>query len=188
MSEDKKLRVDFGCGPNPREGFKGVDQYAFDGKVDIVGDVTDPTFWGVHFERDSIEEAHASHFVEHLTAPQRIVFMNGLWRSMKPGAQLTMITPHWASSRAYGDPTHQWPPISEWFFHYLDKDWRASNAPHTDVENWPHGYECDFTASFGYNLHPALHARNQEFQQMAVSFFKEAALDTHATLTCRKAG
>ena len=184
--ESKKLKVDFGCGPNKREGFVGVDQYPFDGKVDIVGDVTDPHFWGTRWERDSIDEAHASHFVEHLTAKQRIVFFNGLWRAMKPGAQATIIVPHWASTRAYGDPTHQWPPVSEMSFFYLDKEWRAANAPHTDAEHWPAGFDCDFTATWGYGLHQSLHAWNPERQQYAISYYKEAASDLHATITKRE--
>lgn len=186
MSDEKKLRVDFGCGPNKKDGFIGVDILPFDGKVDIVRDCTNPGFWEQQFEANSIEEAHASHFVEHLTAKERIIFFNGLWRAMKPGAQATIITPHWASNRAYGDPTHQWPPVSEFFFFYLDRKWRADNAPHTDAKHWPEGYDCDFTATWGYGLHPSLHARNPEFQQFAISYYKEAATDTHATVTCRK--
>lgn len=187
MSDEKKMRVDFGCGPNKKDGFTGVDITSFDGKVDIVADITAVNFWEANFEANSIDEAHASHFIEHLTAVERCAFFNGLWRSLKPGAQATIITPHWASSRAYGDPTHQWPPISEFFWHYLDKDWRAGNAPHTDKSNWRPGYDCDFTATFGYAPHPALAGRNQEFMAFAMSFYKEAALDLHATITARKA-
>lgn len=180
------MKIDFGCGPNKRDGFLGVDQYSFDGKVDIVGDVANPGFWLDHFQPDVIEEAHASHFVEHLTADERVVFFNGLWRAMKPGAQATVIVPHWASNRAYGDPTHQWPPVSEMGFLYLDRQWRQKEAPHTDVKHWPKGYSCDFTATWGYSLNPALAGRNPEFQQFAINFYKEAAQDIHATLTARK--
>jgi hypothetical protein len=104
---------------------------------------------------------------------------------MKPGAQATIIVPHWASTRAYGDPTHQWPPVSEFFFLYLDKEWRAANAPHTDAEHWPAGYTCDFTGTWGYGLHPSLAAWNTERQQYAISYYKEAAQDLHATITKR---
>lgn len=178
------MRIDFGCGPNKKEGFVGVDQHAFDGKVDIVGDVTDPQFW-TRFESESLEAAHASHFVEHLTALQRCLFFNELWRIMKPGAQATVITPHWASCRAYGDPTHQWPPVSEFTFYYLKREWRDQNAPHTDAAHMAGGYSCDFDATWGYGLHPALAARNPEYQQDAINWFKEAAQDLHCTLTRR---
>ncbi len=178
------MKLDIGCGPNKKDGFTGVDQFAFDG-VDIVGDVTSPAFWD-QFEAGSVDEVHTSHFVEHLTAPQRCAFFNGLYRVLKAGGQATVIVPHWGSCRAYGDPTHQWPPIGEFFFYYLDRDWRAANAPHADAKNWPQGYDCDFTATWGYALNPALAVRNVEFQQFALNNYKEAASDIHATLT-RKA-
>lgn len=178
------MKLDFGSGPNPRDGFTGVDQYPFDGKVGIVGDVTDPHFWD-QFGNESVDEAHASHFVEHLTAPQRILFMNQLHRILKPKAQITIIVPHWSAARAYGDPTHQWPAVSEWFFLYLNREWRKVNAPHTDAEIAPGGYTCDFDGTMNYNFHPALNGRNMDFVQFAASFYKEACQDIVATLTKR---
>ena len=179
------MKLDFGCGPNKREGFTGVDQYPFDGKVDIVGDVTDPRFWD-RFESDSVEEVSASHFLEHLTERQRVLFVNQVHRILKAGAKATLITPHWNSCRAYGDPTHQWPPVSEFFWYYLDKNWRAVNAPHTDAQWLSWGFTCDFETTWGYNLHPDLLVRAPEYQQDAVQWKKEAILDMHATMTCRK--
>lgn len=179
------MKLDFGSGPNPKPGFEGVDQYGFDGVVAHVCDVTIPEVW-LAWEESSCEEAHASHFVEHLTGRQRILFFNQLWRIMKPGAKATIITPHWGSNRAYGDPTHQWPPVSEMSFFYLNKEWRKTQAPHTDFETTGFGFTCDFEASWGYDPHPALAARNSEYQQYAIQWFKESAQDMHATLTCRK--
>jgi hypothetical protein len=173
------MKLDLGCGPNKREGFTGVDRIAFPG-VDHVVDI------GVDawpFVDGSVEEAYSSHFVEHLTAVERIHFVNELYRVLQPGASCQIIVPHWASHRAYGDPTHQWPPIGEMWFFYLDKDWRASNAPHTDKANWQYGYDCNFTATWGYALNPALGVRSQEYQQFAVENYKEAVFDIHATLT-----
>ncbi len=173
------VKIDLGCGKNKKLGFVGVDQIAFPG-VDVVTDIADG-LWP--WEAGEVEEAHASHFVEHLTAQQRVHFYNELWRVLKVGGQATIIVPHWCSNRAYGDPTHQWPPVSEMSFFYLDRKWRAENAPHTDAEHWPQGYRCNFTTTWGYGIHPAIQVRNQEFQQFAISFYKEAAQDLHATLT-----
>jgi hypothetical protein len=185
LVSEEKIKIDFGCGPNKREGFIGVDQYPFDGKVDVVGEITDPALWN-RWETNSVDEAHTSHFLEHLIPAQRIMFFNNLWRVLKPGAQATIIVPHWASTRAYGDPTHQWPPFSEMALFYLDRKWRAENAPHTDVANWPYGFDCDFTATWGYSLHPSLGARNEEWQQFAINFYKEACQDLVATITKRE--
>lgn len=173
------MKIDLGCGPNKKEGFVGVDQYAFPG-VDHVVDLTKDR---LPFEAETVEEVHASHFVEHLTAPERCHLLNELHRVMKPGAKMTMIVPHWGSNRAYGDPTHQWPPISEMWFYYLKKEWRMSQAPHTDKSNWPQGYDCDFEATWGYSMHPSLQTRNAEYQQFAMNFYREGAQDIHATLT-----
>lgn len=174
------LKLDFGCGPHPREGFEGVDQYAFDGKVKHVCDIRQtPWPWA----DGSVAEAHASHFIEHLTALERITFCNELYRVLAPGGTCQIIVPHWASNRAYGDPTHQWPPIAEMWFYYLSREWRLSQAPHTDKSQWPKGYDCHFAATWSYAVRGDLLNRNQEYQQYAISNFKEAAQDLMATLT-----
>lgn len=168
------LKLDFGCGPHPREGFEGVDVRPFDGKVTHVVDLrTAPWPWA----DNSVEAAHASHVVEHFTAPERITFVNELYRVLVPGGQCTVITPHWASCRAYGDLTHQWPPVSEFWFYYLNPEWRASNAPHNDQ------YRCHFDATWGYAMREDLHVKHLDVQQFALQNYKEAALDLMATLT-----
>ena len=168
------MKLDLGCGKNKKDGFIGVDSRDFEG-VDQIVDLTGPWPW----EDGSVDEVHCSHFVEHLTAPQRIHFVNELYRVLKPEGKAQVITPHWASTRAYGDLTHQWPPVCEMWFYYLSKDWRAVNAPHNDQ------YTCDFAATWGYSLHSELLPRNQEFQNFALSFYKEAAQDIFATLVKR---
>ena len=173
------MKIDLGCGPNKKDGFIGVDRIAFDG-VDHVCNIGNDA---LPFGDGVVEEAHASHFVEHLNAGERIQFVNELYRVLQPGGHATIIVPHWNSSRAYGDLTHQWPPVSEFWFYYLKRDWRAGNAPHTDAANWPGGYACDFEATWGYSLHPSLVSRNPEFQQFAMGNYKEAVQDLHATLT-----
>jgi hypothetical protein len=171
--EPQPLRLDFGCGPHPREGFEGVDSRDF-GQKHIL-DLTKPWPW----KDASVAEGHTSHFVEHLTAPERIHFANELYRVLAPGGKCQLIAPHWASCRAYGDLTHQWPPVSEFWFYYLSKEWRKGNAPHND------GYTCDFEATWGYSLHPLVAPRNLEYQQTAIQFWKEAAQDIICTLTKR---
>jgi hypothetical protein len=177
------LKLDIGCGPNPKEGFEGVDQYSFDGKVKHVLDVRSIP-WA--FADSSVGEIHCSHFLEHLTGVERCAFMNECARVIAPQGKMTVIVPHWASNRAYGDPTHAWPPVSEMWFYYLDREWRLCNAPHTDKAHWIHGYDCDFLATWGYTMRPDLGVRNQEYQQFAMQNHKEAIMDTHATLVNRK--
>ena len=175
------MKLNIGCGSKKREGYIGVDVIQFDG-VDVVCRVGQEP---LPYADTSIDEVYCSHFVEHLTAQERIQFVNELSRVLKPNCQVTLIVPHWASGRAYGDPTHQWPPVSEFWFYYLKREWRLANAPHTDAKHWPQGYTCDFDATWGYGIHPQVMARNDEYKQFALNFYKEAAQDIHATLTKR---
>jgi hypothetical protein len=165
------MKLDIGCGKNKRDGFHGVDAIAFDG-VDTVFDVRNtPWPWA----DGSVEEAHCSHFIEHLDGPERVKFYNELYRVMKAGASATVIVPHWASGRAYGDPTHKFPPVVEFSFYYLSKEWRATNAPHV-------GLECDFNVTWGYTLSPQWVNRNTEAQAFAVNHYREVAQDLTATM------
>jgi len=173
-----ELKLDLGCGTRKQEGFIGVDRIAFDG-VDHVLDLAKARW---PWKSNSVTEAFCSHFIEHLTPIERIHFCNELHRVLVMGGKCTLIVPHWASSRAYGDPTHQWPAIGEFWFFYLNREWRAEQAPHTDIKHWPQGYKCNFEATWGYGLSPAVLQRNADFQQFAITHYKEAALDLHATL------
>lgn len=185
-TEKKLLKLNLGSGPTKMEGFLSVDAIKFP-EVDIVADLTKKWPWA----NESVEEVHCSHTVEHLTAMQRVHFVNELYRVLIPDGKATIITPHWSSCRAYGDPTHQWPPISEFWFYYLSKEWRLGNkeknlpgnAPHTDAIYIKNGFACNFEATWGYSLHPAVQIRNQESQQFMVQFYKDAAMDVMATLT-----
>lgn len=177
-TEKAPLKIDLGCGTNKRTDGKwiGVDVLKFEG-VDIVLDLGKKKW---PWPDGSVDEVHASHFVEHLEAMERVHFVNELYRVLKPAVWnegrlvqgfATIIVPHWASQRAYGDVTHSWPPVSEFWFYYLDKDWRAVNAPHNNF------YKCNLQVQWGYNMHPEIAARNVEFQQYEMKWGKEACSD-----------
>lgn len=172
------LKLDIGCGSRKKEGFHGVDQYKMDGVDTVLKIGTAKWPW----KDGTVDEIHASHFLEHLTAQERVHFYNEAFRVLKPGAKATIITPHWASNRAYGDPTHQWPPVAEMGFYYLSQEWRTTQAPHTDKKWNKDGYSCNFQATWGYSFTPELGQRNQEYIQFALSNYKEAAQDMIATL------
>lgn len=176
MEEKKLLKLDLGAGKNGKEGFLKVDIRKFDG-VDVVCNLGIDTW---PWPDNSTEEAHCSHMLEHLEPMERVHFFNELYRVLKWGGKCQLITPHWASCRAYGDMTHKWPPVSEFFWYYLNQEWRASNAPHNDF------YTCDFDSQWGYSLHPLIVPRNQEYQTFAMNFYKEAVMDMICTVTSRK--
>ena len=170
------MKLDLGCGQHKREGFIGVDSFAFEG-VDTVCNLGKAQW---PFEDSSVEEVHCSHMLEHLTASERVHFINELYRVLKPAARATIITPHFVSVRAYGDLTHQWPPVVSFWYLYLNRAWRTDNAPH-NIE-----YTCDFDHTYGFGLHPTIQARNAEYQNYAVVHLVEGAQDLHVTLTARK--
>lgn len=207
LAEKTLLKLDLGCGPNKRAGFTGVDSREFPG-VDQIVDLAKRCELGAEAraERDSfragktagepayswdesgfepwpwddasVEEIHMSHCLEHFTGAQRVHIFNEMYRVLIAHGKATIITPHWASGRAYGDPTHQWPPVCEMSYYYLNKEWRAINAPHT-------GYTCDFDHSGGYTWHPEVAVRNAEYQMYAAKFLKEAAQDLIVTVIRR---
>jgi hypothetical protein len=192
------LKLDLGAGTRKTPGFIGVDVRQFEG-VDVVCDLSTQRW---PFESDTVDEVICSHMLEHVPGKKvttavdvdwvkhtvdvrevvtypRAHFFNELYRVMKKGAKAQIVTPAWSSGRAYGDPTHEWPPVSEFGFLYLSAEWRKANAPHDDF------LSCDFDIGSGYVLHPAVLARNPDYQQHAMSFYKEAAQDIVSTLTKR---
>ncbi len=203
------LRLDLGCGPNKVEGYVGIDRRQFAG-VDGITDLTkkrwlfqQSTIGGVQlvaatldgvsgFELpdSSVAEVHCSHFLEHLdhnqARPERARFMNELWRVLIPGGKAEIITPHWASHRAYGDFTHADKPVSEMFYYYLSKDWRKTNAPDNDVEFNPDGYCCDFEFQLNRTVHPHILEMDKERVEFAATWYKDAIIDLEARLTARK--
>lgn len=172
VKEVKELKIDLGCGKSKQAGYVGVDKIAFDG-VDIIVDLAKEKW---PWEDGSVDQVYSSHFVEHLEANERAHFVNELYRVLKMKAQANIIVPHWASCRAYGDLTHKWPPVSEFWFYYLSKMWREQNAPHNNEL-----YNCDFEVTWGYGMVPELAGRNEEYKAYAMKNYKEAVTDIIAT-------
>lgn len=182
------MKLDIGCGGTKYKGadgnddtWVGMDRIRFSG-VDWCIDIGNERW---PFADEGVSEARSCHFIEHLTAIERVHFCNELYRVLVPGGKCAVIAPHWSSSRAYGDPTHAWPPIGEYSFLYLDKNWRDTFAPHTDAEHWPQGYACDFQVAISHLLNPAIDARDKQFKEHATRHYKEAVFDISATLIKR---
>ena len=93
------IKLDLGCGKSKKAGFTGVDVLKLDG-VDVVHDVRSGRW---PWDDNSVDEIHASHFLEHLTnldgKNERVHFFNEAYRVLKPGASMSLIFPHWACNR-----------------------------------------------------------------------------------------
>lgn len=168
------MKLDLGCGNKKTEGFIGVDIVPGE-NVDIVCDLSKaPWPW----EDDTIEQVYSMHLLEHIPGPDRITFFNELYRVMKVAAQAQITTPNWSHACAYGDPSHAWPPMSEWYVLYLHKAWRDAQAPHVP-------YTCDFDWMIAGSWDEWLNVKNQEFKTFAMQRYVNSYRDLIVTLTKR---
>lgn len=177
-SPPKKLatiKLDIACGQNKREGFKGVDIAPGKG-VDFVHDLeTYP--WP--FKDNSVEEAHVSHYIEHVG--DLVKFMNELYRILIPGGQCTVIAPYYSSIRAWQDPTHV-RAISEATFLYFNQQWLKDNKlDHYNVT-------ADFDFSYGYVFDQDWVGRSEEARAFAIKHYINVISDIQVVLTKRPHG
>lgn len=134
----------------------------------------------------TVDEAVMSHVLEHFTGLERVHIFNELYRVLKPGAPCMVITPYWASARAYGDFTHVWPPVAESLYSYLAKPWRELHAPDNDIRWNPAGYNCDFESEIRYELNPLIAGYDEKARTKAINFYKEACLDLVVRIRAKK--
>lgn len=85
------MKLDLGSGPNPREGFEGVDLYPSENVKHVV-DLFKPKW---PFRKNSVDEIFSSHLVEHIPHGDGPVdgwykFWNEVYRICKPGAEVEL--------------------------------------------------------------------------------------------------
>lgn len=197
-SNKPELRLDLGCGQNPREGFEGVDLYAPEVKhrVDLMK-------FPWPFATNSVEEIHCSHFVEHLPAREvqasdiatnalgdvtlesylnkdfLFAFFDECYRILKPGGKITIIVPSAMSVRGFQDPTHRRFIMRETFL-YLSKEWRTINKlDHYNVVS-------DYGINVSHTFSSEISLRHPEFQAHAFQHFWNTTFDFHALLFSKK--
>lgn len=166
-------KIDFACGDNKREGFFGIDKFktsSTDAEMDLLAFPWD-------IDTGSVEEAHVSHFFEHIPAALRRPFIEELHRVLKDGAKVTIIVP--TGDRMLQDPTHQWPPVVPGSFLYFNKQWLKDNK----LEHGDYATTADFDYTYGFALDPSVASRNAEYQAYAVKHYNNATTDLHVTLT-----
>lgn len=170
------LKLDLGCGKGAStpDGFLKVDKDKHPGVRQV--DLRKRWPW----KANTVDEARSAFVLPFLTPSERIHFVHELYRVLKPSASATIIVGSWSACKSFGDLSTYWPPVSEAWFWRLNKAWREAQN-----YNDPDGYTCDFDHTIGYGLHPAVSSRLQDYQQHAVTFFKEAAQDLCVTLTKR---
>lgn len=168
------LKLDLGCGANKREGFEGVDIAKIPGVNKVFDLRKTPWPW----KDKSVNEIYCSQFFEHLTAPERIKFMEECYRILEPNGKLQIIVP--VGDRMFQDPTHQWPPVVVASFLYFNKGWIQSNK----LEH-QHNYKCDFDFTYGWNVMPPWNTKHEEARNFAMSHYNNVLSDLYVNLVKR---
>jgi len=129
------MRLDVGCGSRARPGFVGLDRFAMPG-VSVIGDLDSGA---LPFAADSFDLVVASHSLEHTRA--LLPVMKEIWRVAKPGAQVCVIAPYYASGLNLANPYHK-----QAFNEHTPRFW--TDAPRTAVpaEEWQ---QPPFSAQWG---------------------------------------
>lgn len=181
MSKIKKskiaqpLKLDLGCGENCIEGFTGVDLYAPSVKIK-----TDLMRFPWPWKDNTVDELHASHFLEHVPRLIRWKFMEEAYRVLKLDGIFRIVVPSFKSERAFGDMTHEPPAVVPMFFFYLNKGWREANK----LTYGPYDLKCNFEHTCGpTGVNPEFAQRSQEVQVFACNHYWESFPDVWATLT-----
>lgn len=103
------MYLDLGCGRNKPEGWVGVDM-STDSDADHVLDLG---FDYLPFDENTVDKARAIHTIEHipfwdLDAPKPMVhFLRQVYRVLKPGAELYILTLCYPDPRCFQDPDHK---------------------------------------------------------------------------------
>ena len=100
LDSGKLLRLNLGCGAQPRPGFYGVDHLPLPG-VDILADLNEPLS---DLPTDSVSEVFTHHTLEHVS--NLLGLLRELHRVTAPAGRIEAITPHFSNPYAYSDPTH----------------------------------------------------------------------------------
>lgn len=171
------IKLDIGCGQRVREGFVGMDRAA-DANPGILHDAL---VYPWPLEDGSVEEAHCSHFLEHIPGKQRPRFFEELYRVLAPGAVCTFIVPAYNSMGAYQDFTHEWPPVAPSSFMYFDRQWREANC----LTHGEYAIACDFEVTVSGNVTGEWQRRVYETQVFAGSHYWNVTSEIHAVLRKR---
>lgn len=180
------LRLNLGCGKFPMKGWVNVDGTRGPG-VDHVMNLERIHSWP--WDTDSVDEVYASHVIEHIQNPLRM--MNQLHRVCKPDARATFLCPYGSSDDAWVNPTHvremyvgSWAAFGQPFYWREDAagygysgDWVVEEVRlRVKAEDWKLVFRvCD------RNQEEALHAMWRRVQS-----YRNVVSEMVATLRCQK--
>lgn len=95
------MKLNIGCGEVRRDGWLNIDKYD-SGQQDLIGDVEGH----IDLPDACADEILLDNVIEHVESIPAA--MREIRRLLKPGARVTLMTPHYTSSSSWRDPTHRW--------------------------------------------------------------------------------
>jgi len=107
-----------------------------------------------------------------------ILFMDEVYRILKPGGKIKIIAPYYASIRCWQDPTHR-RAISDATFLYFNKGWREANR----LDHY--GIKSDFDFVYGYDINGQWGSKHEDARNYGISHYINVVNDIHITLTKR---
>lgn len=93
------MKLNLGCGNQRRDGFFGADRFTCAG-ADLLCDLARP----LPFADSSVDAFLLDNVIEHVQDIPALVAE--LVRVGRPGARITIITPHFTALASWRDPTH----------------------------------------------------------------------------------
>ncbi len=111
--------LDLGCGVHKFPGSVGLDCVPL-ATVDVVHDLN---AFPYPFEANTFDAVRMTHVVEHLQSILKT--MEEIHRIAKPGAIITIITPHYSDASSWQDPTHVW-HLNTGSFNFFDAAHQSS--------------------------------------------------------------
>ena len=112
-SENGAIRLNLGCGNKRVEGYLGVDRYPC--AAGILCNLERP----LPFRDASVDAFMLDNVIEHVRDIPAL--MAEIVRAGRPGARVTVITPHFTSLSSWKDPTHVH-HLSLFSFDHFEKD------------------------------------------------------------------
>lgn len=143
LSPETPKRVDLSP-QGPLEGFeKGVYNHG----------------WKLPYEDNSLDEVRVMDLFQKFDGDQQMLFMNELYRVLKPKSGALIGTPYGGSNKAWQNPTNKRPIFGETYLYY-NKGFRDQNG--LDIPQ----IQTDFDISFPFQaLDDMLKTRHHEAQQ-----------------------
>jgi len=106
-----------------------------------------------------------------------IMFMDELYRILKPGGTATFVTPYYQGSIAWQDPTHR-RGITEITYKYFDKQWRHNSK----LDHY--GIKSDFDVKIkGYDFHKDMTFASEDDRKFAMRAYNNVIISMYAVLT-----